>query len=88
MIRLLVVSGATLVRIGLSAALGGQRDLTIADSAGSAAEARQLAADVDPDVAVVDSHVYDEDPLSLAAGLREGNPGRGVVLVANVDDGR
>jgi DNA-binding NarL/FixJ family response regulator len=88
LIRLLVVSGATLVRIGFSAALGGQRDLIIADSASSAAEARRLAVEVDPDVAVVDSHVQDEDPLSLAAGLREGNPRRGVVLVANIDDGR
>ena len=81
-VRLLVVSDATLVRLGLTAALQDHPDVTLAGLAGCAAEGRQLAAEVDCDVIAVDAALPDEDGLALAGWLRAAEPARGVVLIA------
>jgi len=82
---LIIASAATLVHVGLSAALSAAPDLVLVGTAGTAAQARTLVADRDPDVVLVESHLYDEDPLAVAAGLRQDAPGRGVVLIGAGD---
>jgi DNA-binding NarL/FixJ family response regulator len=83
--RLVVVSGATLVHVGLSAALDGQPDLVLIGTARTGAEARTVVEGLDPDVVLVESHLPDEEPLALAASLRQGEPARGVVLMGTGD---
>jgi DNA-binding NarL/FixJ family response regulator len=87
-VRLLVISDSTLVRLGLTAALSGHSDITLAGMADCAAEGRALAVQLRPDVIAVDVALPDEDGLHLAAALRQAVPGRGVVLIAPRDDDR
>jgi DNA-binding NarL/FixJ family response regulator len=82
---LVVVSGATLVHVGLSAALDGQPDLVLVGSARTGVEARTVVTDLDPDVVLVESHLSDEEPLALATSLRHEVPARGVVLMGAGD---
>ena len=81
MTRLVVVSGATLVHVGLAAALADQPELILVGAAATGAEARMLVAELDPDVVLIESHLYDEEPFALAASLRQAVPARGVVLI-------
>src|SRR5437016_171701 len=85
--RLVVVSGATLVHVGLGSALDGQPDLVLCGSASTGVEARTVVTRLDPDVIVIEAHLYDEDPLALATALRQASPQRGVVLIG-AGDGR
>ena len=86
MTRLVVVSGATLVHVGLSATLVGQPDLVLVGTARTGAQARTLVAGLSPDVVLVESHLSDEEPLALATSLRHGDPARGVVLMGAGDN--
>jgi DNA-binding NarL/FixJ family response regulator len=86
-VQLVVVSDSTLVRIGLVAALADNQDITLSAVASSAAEARRLVDELQPDVVAVDAGLPDEDGLHLAAGLRAAVPSRGVVLIAPRDEG-
>jgi DNA-binding NarL/FixJ family response regulator len=87
-VRLLVVSASTLVRLGLTAALREHSDVALAGLAGDAAEGRRLAAEPHYDVVAVDVALPDEDGLALAGSLRQSAPARGVVLIAPRDDDR
>jgi DNA-binding NarL/FixJ family response regulator len=87
-VELLVVSDATLIKIGLSAALRDNRDISLVAVACSGPEARKLADELHPDVVAVDATLPDEDGLLLAGQLREETPERGVVLMAPRDDTR
>lgn len=86
MVRLVVVDGATLVRVGFAAALSSYPDLTLAGAAVSAGEARAVIGRLEPDVVVLDAWLPDGDGLSLGAELREARPGMAVVLLAPPDD--
>jgi DNA-binding NarL/FixJ family response regulator len=85
-VRLIVISGATLVHLGVSASLAAVPDLALVGSASSAAQARDLCARREADVVLVEAHLPGEEPLALAAELRQARPGRGVVLLAPDDD--
>lgn len=87
-VRLLVVSDATLTRIGLLAALADHPDLLLTGLAINAAEARHLIEDLRPDVVVVDAGLPGEDPVAVAARLRTAAADRGVVLLSTQDDDR
>lgn len=86
MVRLVAIDGTTLVRVGFTAAVSTYPDVTLAGTAVSAAEARELVARVEPDVIVVDAWLPDGDGLSLGAELRAARPQLGVVLLAPPDD--
>jgi DNA-binding NarL/FixJ family response regulator len=85
-VRLLLVSDSTLVRLGLSAALGGNPDIVLVGLVDRAAGARAAVSELHPDVVAVDVNLPDEDGLHLAAALRHEAPERGVVLISPRDD--
>jgi DNA-binding NarL/FixJ family response regulator len=87
-VRLLLVSDSTLTGLGLTAALRGDPDIVLTGLVDSAARGRLAAAELRPDVVVVDVALPDEDGLRLAAELRQNAPGMGVVLIAPRDDDR
>lgn len=86
MVRLVAVDAATLVRVGFAAAVSAYPDVTLAGTASTASEARELVTWLDPDVVAVDTWLPDADGLSLAAELRGERPALGVVLLAPADD--
>ena len=55
-------------------------------TAGSAADAVELLADLTPDVAVVDVHLPDESGLRLVRRLRDEHPGLPVLIYTGVED--
>ncbi len=85
MTRILVASAATLVHVGLAAAIAGQPDLALAGTALTGTQTRARVAELEPDVVVIEAHLYDEEPLRLGAALRAQAPHRGVVLVGSAD---
>jgi DNA-binding NarL/FixJ family response regulator len=85
-IRLAVIDDATLVRVGFEAALSGDPNITLVATATSAAEARELVPQVEPDVVALDASLADGDGLSLGEELRAARPWLGVVLMARLDD--
>ncbi|HKT04640.1 MAG TPA: response regulator transcription factor [Rugosimonospora sp.] len=86
MIRLLIVSDATLVRVGLSAAVAGEHDMTLAGCAWSPGHAMALCTQTEVNVAVVESRPANEETLALAAQLRTTPSRPGVVLLGHGDD--
>jgi DNA-binding NarL/FixJ family response regulator len=87
LIGLLVVSDATLFRVGMVASLPPGSDIAVVGMADCAAQGRRLVVEESPGVVAVDVRLPDEDALSFAAGLREAAPERGVVLVGPRDNG-
>jgi DNA-binding NarL/FixJ family response regulator len=82
----LVVTDATLIRVGVVASLPATSGVSLVGTARSATEGRRLADETSPDVIAVDAGLPDEDGLSFAAGLREAEPERGVVLIGPRDN--
>jgi DNA-binding NarL/FixJ family response regulator len=87
-VGLLLVSDATLTRLGLTAALQDDQDIKLVATVGSAAQGRLAAAELHPDVVAVDVALPDADGLRFAAQLRERSATLGVVLLAPRDDDR
>lgn len=85
MVRLLVVSDATLFRAGVTASLPAESDMVVVGMADSALEGRRLVVEIPADVVAVDAGLPDEDGLAFAAELHEALPGRGVVLIGPRD---
>ena len=59
--------------------------LEIAGSARTSAEALELAATLEPDIALVDIELADEDGVALAHELRARSPSIKVVLISSYD---
>jgi DNA-binding NarL/FixJ family response regulator len=85
-VRLVAVDAATLVRVGFAATVSAYPDVTLAGTAATASEARELVAWLDPDVVATDAWLPDGDGLQLGAELRAERPALGVVLLAPADD--
>jgi len=86
MVRLLIVSDATLVRVGLSAAVAGEHDITVVGCAWSGQHALALCAENDVNAVVVEFRPASEETLALAAHLRATPHRPGVVLLGHGDD--
>jgi DNA-binding NarL/FixJ family response regulator len=86
MVRLVIVSGVTLVRLGLSAVVAAESDLTLVGCTASGTQAHDLCADAD--VLLVESQQSGEDPLALAVRLRHSGSRPGVVLLGTDDSRR
>jgi DNA-binding NarL/FixJ family response regulator len=80
-IRLTVVDAHTLIRYGLRELLSHHPDIEIVAECTSAVEAASAIATARPDVVTLDSTLPDGDGLRLAAALREGYPGLGIVIL-------
>jgi DNA-binding NarL/FixJ family response regulator len=85
-LRLLVVEGHPVTRLGLALMAAEQPDLQVVGATDSAAEAIRLIAAVQPDVVTVDVSLPDRDGLDLARELRDRYEGLGIVVLTALGD--
>jgi DNA-binding NarL/FixJ family response regulator len=87
-IRILLVDDHELVRQGIAELLGAEADLEVVGEAASVAEALARAAQVDPDVAVLDVRMPDGDGIELCRELRARRPTLRCVVLTSDDASR
>ncbi|WP_418063457.1 response regulator [Pimelobacter simplex] len=80
-IRLLLADDQALVRGALSALLGLERDLEVVAEVGTGEEAVAVAAELRPDVALLDVEMPGIDGITACARLRAVAPGTRVLIV-------
>jgi DNA-binding NarL/FixJ family response regulator len=81
-VRLVVVDAHPLVRWALAQICAGGGDLALVGEAASADEATALCYAVRPDVVLIDDSLPHDDAWRLAAHLRAGYPGLGIVILS------
>ena len=85
-IRLLVVDDHTLFRRGLVALLSADASLQVVGEAGDASEAVRRAAQLQPDVILLDNHLPGATGVQALPGLKEAAPAARVVLLTVSED--
>lgn len=83
MIRVLLVDDEHLIRTAIGQMLDLEDDLEVVGHAGTAAEGLALARRVDPEVAVLDLQLPDDDGITLAERLAEAVPGCRALIVTS-----
>jgi two-component system, NarL family, nitrate/nitrite response regulator NarL len=86
-IRLLLVDDHSLFRRGLAALLADEPGLEVAGQAADAGEAQRAAAELQPDLILLDNHLPGVRGVDAIAGLREVAPRARVVLLTMSEDG-
>ncbi len=86
-IRILVVDDHTLFRRGLIALLGAQPEFKVVGEAGDAGEAQRRAAELQPDVLLLDNHLPGVNGVDALQGLREVAPRAKVLMLTVSEDG-
>ena len=86
-IRILVVDDHTLFRRGLIALLSAQPEFTVVGEAGDAGEAQRRAAELQPDVLLLDNHLPGVNGVDALQGLREVAPRAKVLMLTVSEDG-
>lgn len=84
--RLLVVDDHTLFRRGLTALLATQPGLTVAGEAADAGEALRRAAELQPDVILLDHHLPGVTGVDVLQSLREAAPRARVLMLTVSED--
>jgi DNA-binding NarL/FixJ family response regulator len=79
--RVLVADAHGCVREGLKALVNGQPDMRVVGEAGDGPTALALAAELDPDVVVLDASLPGLDGAQVVPRLREGRPDRRVLVL-------
>lgn len=85
-IRLLVVDDHTLFRRGLTALLASQPHLQVVGEAADAGEAVRRAAELQPDVILLDHHLPGVSGVDALAGLRQAAPAARVLMLTVSED--
>ncbi|MBH9552055.1 response regulator [Inhella gelatinilytica] len=85
-IRVLVVDDHTLFRRGLTALLGSQPQLSIVGEAGDANAAERLAAELQPDVILLDNHLPGVNGVQAIPALRGVAPKAQVLMLTMSED--
>jgi two-component system nitrate/nitrite response regulator NarL len=85
-IRLLVVDDHALFRRGLIALLGGDARFAVVGEAGDAGEAQRRAAELRPDVILLDNHLPGVRGVDALGGLREVAPQARVLMLTVSED--
>ncbi len=85
-IRLVVIDGHTLHRVGFAHLVRQHPDMEIAGEATTVAGADALVERLRPDVVTVDVTLPDGNGLSLARALRERRPDLGIVVLASTGE--
>jgi two-component system nitrate/nitrite response regulator NarL len=85
-IRVLVVDDHPLFRRGLLALLGAQPQLQVVGEAGDAGEAQRRAAELQPDVILLDNHLPGVRGVDALPGLREVAPDTRVLMLTVSED--
>ena len=86
-IRLLVVDDHTLFRRGLIALLSQHAAVTVVGEAGDAGEAHRRAADLQPDLVLLDHHLPGVQGVDAIQGLREVAPRARILMLTVSEDG-
>ena len=81
-IRVLVADDHMIVRTGIRHVLESETDLVVVGEAGSGAEAVSLAAELRPDVVVLDISMPDQSGLEVAARLRSGTAAPRILILS------
>ena len=85
-VRLLVVDDHTLFRRGLIALLSQHAGVAVVGEAGDAGEALRRAAELGPDVILLDNHLPGVRGIDALPGLREAAPGARVLMLTVSED--
>ena len=85
-IRVLVVDDHTLFRRGLIALLGDDARFEVVGEAGDAGEAQRRAAELQPDVILLDNHLPGVRGVDALGGLREVAPNTRVLMLTVSED--
>lgn len=87
-IRLLIVDDHALFRRGLTALLAQDARFLVIGEAGDASEAQRRAAELQPDIILLDNHMPGVRGVSALADLREAAPHAGVLMLTVSEDER
>ena len=87
-IRILVVDDHTLFRRGLTALLGADPRFSVVGEAGDAGEAQRRAAELQPDVILLDNHLPGVNGVDALQGLREAVPAARLLMLTVSEDGQ
>jgi DNA-binding NarL/FixJ family response regulator len=85
-VRVLVVDDQQLVRDGIASLLGIQPGIEVVGTAADGHEALQRAADLDPDVVLMDVRMPGLDGVEATRALRRTRPSCRVVMLTTFDD--
>lgn len=85
-LRLAIVDDSQVVRMGLKALLTSERDITIVGEAGKVAEAIAMAANVRPDVMLLDIRLADGTGFEVCRQVLKDNPSIRVLFLTSVID--
>lgn len=84
-VRVLIVDDHPVVRTGLIGMLAGEADIEVVGEGASGADAVRLAAELAPDVVLMDLRMPDLDGVSATRRIVAGGPGPRVVVVTTYD---
>lgn len=87
-VRLLVVDDHTLFRRGLIALLSQDARFAVVGEAADAGEAQRRAAELQPDLILLDNHLPGVTGVDALAGLKEAAPGARVLMLTVSEDER
>lgn len=87
-IRLLIVDDHTLFRRGLIALLGQDARFSVVGEAGDAGEAQRRAAQLQPDLILLDNHLPGVSGIDALRDLRQAAPGTRVLMLTVSEDER
>ncbi|MFQ6030126.1 MAG: response regulator [Dehalococcoidia bacterium] len=82
-LRILIVASHEIVRSGLSRMLSRRGEFEILGEAASAAEAKEMASRLQPDVVVLDTHLHDQPGVSASREIRSQKPHVQVLLLTS-----
>ncbi|GAA4258530.1 response regulator transcription factor [Dactylosporangium darangshiense] len=85
-VRVLVVDDQQLVRDGIASLLGIQPGIEVVGTAADGHEALERAAELDPDVVLMDVRMPGLDGVEATRALRQARPGCRVVMLTTFDD--
>ena len=83
--RVLLIDDHPLFRAGVVAVLSAQRDVEVCAQTDNARDARRLAAQLRPDMAIVDLMLKDDDGLKLVRELRDDFPALCIIVLSVLD---
>lgn len=83
--RVLIIEDHQVVAEGLAALINDQKDMTVVGSAGSVSESIARAAELKPDLALIDFRLTDGTGADAASGIRQLRPDTKVIFLTRED---